>query len=151
MTEQDPFLSWSEDYKSSQAKATAQLLKHLGMKEHEAKRHLNEAVAYYDSRRWVAEGIEAEHLDCLLNELRQKADTAQTLSSQASDRLNGILASQRSYRAIGTITARRDELLRTTAPLPQEETVEPTPLETFLKAAREMKPKSRTRKRKLAM
>ncbi|MCV0371856.1 hypothetical protein [Filomicrobium sp.] len=149
MTNKSPFASWSEDYKASQARSTAQLLKGLGAKEHEAKRHLKEAIAYYESRQWVRDGIEAEQLDGLLNDLRQKADTAYTLTCQTSDYLNAILNSQRSHLAIGTAAARRDELMRATGPLPQEDTVEPTPLESFLQTSRA--PKPRTRKRKMSM
>jgi len=136
MTDNDPFAGWSEEYKASQAIATAELLKHFGAKEHLAARHLSEANTYYASRLWKAEGIEAEQLDRLLNDLRQQADAARSILHQTSDRLNAILQSQRSFKAAGSITQRREDLLRTAKPLHDESALDPSPLEAFLQAKR---------------
>lgn len=140
MNNDDPFAGWSEEYKASQAIATAELLKHFGAKEHLASRHLAEANHYYASQQWKLDGIEAEQLDGLLNNLRQQADAARSILHQTSDRLNAILQSQRSFRATGSISQRREDLIRAAKLLHDEAALEPSPLETFLQAARPPSP-----------
>lgn len=151
MTHNDPFASWSEDYKHSQATLTARQLKLLTANAHQTKRELLEAGLYYESRQWVAEGIEAQQLDTLLNDLREKAETAGKLARQASEQLDAILQSQQAPHAITPAAERRAQLLSNTTLPPNEKSVEPTPLEAFLQTARLKNTKPRSRKRNLSM
>lgn len=147
MTPQDPFASWSDDYKESQARHTARLVKHFTHCEHESARHLKEAHGYYTSEQWKADRIEIEALDGLLNDLQQRADTARAMRLQAETTLDGLLRSDRSYRSSLPIAERRDELVRAAMPLMgNNEAVEPTPLEAFLRSARQPAPSDSRRR-----
>lgn len=151
MTKDDPFASWSEDHKVTEAKNTARLLKSLSADKHRARRHLQEIANYYESQQWVKDGVAVEQLDSLLNDLREKYDIARKLTLQTSERLDAILQSQQSYRTITPIDQRRAQLLDSTLLSPSDGSVEPTPLESFLQTARSMKNRAPSRGRKLKM
>jgi hypothetical protein len=142
MTSSDPFASWSEDYKAEQATITAGHVYQLRRSEHEATRHLKEALTYYQSEQWTADGVESEALDTLINTLRQNAETAACLRQQAETTLGRLLHSQRPYEDANALTQRHNDMVRAARPIDnQPGTVEPTPLETFLTSRKIDNPK----------
>jgi len=133
MTKADPFASWNDDYKQAQSLTTAAQVRQLRENEHQAGRHLKEALTYYQSQQWTVDGVEAEALDTLLNQLRQASETAASLRQQAETTLGKLLHSQRPYEDVTALTQRHADLVNAAKPAHRpEETVEPTPLETFL-------------------
>lgn len=133
MTQTDPFTSWSNDYKQEQARLTATHVRHLRQHEHQAGRHLKEALAYYQSQQWTTDGVEAEALDALINRLRQDTETAASLRQQAETNLGKLLHSQRPYEDPTALARRHEDMVYAAKPTGnQQDAVEPTPLETFL-------------------
>jgi uncharacterized protein YfaS (alpha-2-macroglobulin family) len=135
MTKADPFASWNDDYKQAQSLTTAAQVRQLRENEHQAGRHLKEALTYYQSQQWTVDGVEAEALDTLLNQLRQARETAATLRQQAETNLGKLLHSQRPFEDAATLTQRHADMVRAaTPPAVTKDTVEPSPLESFLSA-----------------
>lgn len=128
----DPFATWSDDYKDAQARLAAAQVRKLHEAEHRAARHLTETLAFYESRQWVSYGIEAETLDALINRLRQETETAAALRHQAETNLGRLLHSRRPYESPATISRRHNDMVRAAPSPDQPETLEPTPLETFI-------------------
>ncbi|MBX9862398.1 MAG: hypothetical protein K2Y42_06550 [Hyphomicrobium sp.] len=155
MTGTDPFATWSEDYKETQALHTAQLVRNFKQSEQKAARNLKEAHDYYKSEQWKADGVEIETLDRLINDLQQQADTTRSVRTQAETRLDDLLRSQRMMPSTPPLAERRGVLIRRAPPLDtQPQSVEPTPLELFLQTARKVEPamkKSPKRKKNLSL
>lgn len=155
MTDTDPFATWSEDYKETQALHTAQLVRNFKQSEQKAARNLKEAHDYYKSEQWKADGVEIETLDRLINDLQQQADTSHSVRTQAESRLDDLLRSQRIMPSTPPLTERRENMISKARPLDiQPQSVEPTPLELFLQTNRKVEPaqkKSPKRKKGLSL
>lgn len=147
MNEPDPFATWSDDYKRAQARLAAGNVHQLRQNQFKATRDLQEALTYYKSEQWQADGVEIEALDTLINGLRQKADAAATLRHQAEVNLGKLLQSQRPFEDANALAQRHSDMVRAERPASnQSDVLEPTPLEAFLTARKNDTPKPSTRK-----
>jgi hypothetical protein len=133
MTQADPFASWTDDYKQTQAGLAAVHVRKLREDEHRVTRSYKEAITYYQSQQWTTDGVEAEALDALINKLLQEKETAAALRQQAETNLGKLLHSQRPYEGAAALAQRHTDMVRAAKPpAVKQDTVEPTSLESFL-------------------
>jgi hypothetical protein len=82
-------------------------------KEAAARAEAQDALAYYASRRWVTDQVNAEVMDRVLNTLTGAHDQARTTRMRLQDRLDELLRAN----GVASVTRARETLMERAAPV----------------------------------
>ena len=89
----DPFASWGTHMEDTRLRNAARRLAVTRANELAAQRNYNEAISYYSGGQWSSDGVNAQELDALLNQLTVAMDASRALRQSTEDELNTLVAS----------------------------------------------------------